>query len=61
MPYMIHELKLSYEAPNTHAIPDSKIDGANVGLTWVRQDPGGPHVGHANLAIWDIMKINEML
>ena len=38
-------------------IPDSKIHGANVGLIWGRQDPGGPHVGHSNLAIWDEMFI----
>ena len=31
---------------------DSKIHGANVGPTWGCQDPGGPHVGHTNLAIW---------
>ena len=37
------------------AIPDSKIQGANVGPTWGRQDPGGPHVGPMNLAIWDGM------
>ena len=36
-------------------IPDSKIHGANVGPTWGRQDPGGPHDGHMNLAIWDDM------
>ena len=34
-------------------IPDSNVHGANVGPTWGRQDPGGPHVGHRNLAIWD--------
>ena len=34
-------------------IPDSKIHGANMGPTWGRQDPGGPHVGPMNLAIWD--------
>ena len=33
--------------------PDSKVHGANMGPTWGRQDPGGPHVGHMNLAIWD--------
>ena len=32
--------------------PDSKVHGANMGPTWGRQDPGGPHVGHMNLAIW---------
>ena len=25
---------------------------ANIGPTWGRQDPGGSHVGHMNLAIW---------
>ena len=32
--------------------PDNKVHGANTGPTWDRQDPGGPHVGHVNLAIW---------
>ena len=31
--------------------PDSKIHGANMGPTWVLSAPGGPHVGHMNLAI----------
>ena len=34
-------------------ILDSKVYGANTGSTWVRQDPGGPHVGPMNFAIWD--------
>ena len=34
-------------------IPDSKVYGANMGPTWGRQDPGGPHVGHMDFAIWD--------
>ena len=29
--------------------PENKIHGANVGSTWGRQDPGGPHFGHMNL------------
>ena len=33
-------------------LPDSKVYGANMGLIWGRQDPGGPHVGPMNLAIW---------
>ena len=33
-------------------VPDSKFHGANVGPIWGRQDPGGPHVGPMNLAIW---------
>ena len=32
--------------------PDSKIPGANMGPIWGRQDPGGPHVGPRNFAIW---------
>ena len=34
---------------------ESKVHGANKGLTWGRQDPGGPHVGHMNLAIWGFL------
>ena len=32
--------------------PDSRVHGANMGPIWGRQDPGGPHVGPINLAIW---------
>ena len=35
-----------------HDAPDSKVHGANMGLIWGRQDPGGPHVGPMNFAIW---------
>ena len=34
-------------------IPYSKVNGANIGLIWGRQDPDGPHVGPINFAIWD--------
>ena len=27
---------------------------ANMGLIWGRQDPGGPHVGPLNFAVWDV-------
>ena len=33
--------------------PDSKVHGANMGPTWDRQDPSGPHVGSMNFVIWD--------
>ena len=36
----------------THNYPDSKVHGANMGLIWGRQHPGGSHVGPMNLAIW---------
>ena len=39
--------------------PDSKIHGANLGSTWGRQDPGGPHVGHMSLAIWVGMALRQ--
>ena len=32
--------------------PDSKVHGADMGPIWGRQDPGGPHVGSMNFAIW---------
>ena len=32
--------------------PNSKVYGANMGLTWGRQDPDGTHVGLTNFAIW---------
>ena len=40
-------------ARSSSGIPDSKVDGANMGPIWGRQDPGGPHVGPINLVIWD--------
>ena len=33
--------------------PDSKIQGANMGPIWGREDPSGPHVGPMNFAIWE--------
>ena len=33
--------------------PDSKVHGANVGLIWGPQDPGGPYVGPMNFVIWE--------
>ena len=38
---------------STRNIPDSKIYGTNMGSIWGRQNPGGPHAGPMNLAIWD--------
>ena len=37
---------------NCQHYPDSKVHGAIMGPSWGRQDPGGPHVGPMNLAIW---------
>ena len=38
---------------NSLVFTDSKVLGANIGPIWGRQDPGGPHVGRMNFAIWD--------
>ena len=35
--------------------PNSKVPGANMRPIWGRQDPGGPHVGPRNFAIWDTL------
>ena len=35
--------------------PDSKLHGGNIGPIWGRQDPGGPHVGPVNFAVWDVL------
>ena len=35
-------------------IPDSKINEANIGPTWVLSAPDGPHVGPMNLSVRDI-------
>ena len=37
--------------------PDSKVHGANMGPIWGRQDPGGPHVGPMNLALWEVCQV----
>ena len=34
--------------------PDSKAHRANMGPIWGQQDPGGPHVGPMNFAVWGI-------
>ena len=42
-----------------HHTPDSKVHGANMGFIWGRQDPGGPHVGPMNFAIWHSRQIQR--
>ena len=36
-----------------HLIPYTNVHGVNMGPSWGRQDPGKPHVGPMNFAIWD--------
>ena len=42
--------------PEYCVFPGNKIYGANMGPIWGRQDPGGPHIGPMNLAIWVILE-----
>ena len=39
---------------------NSKVHGANMGPIWGRQDPGGPHVGAMNFAIWVIYLVAQI-
>ena len=32
--------------------PTARFNGVNIGPIWGREDPGGPHVGSMNFAIW---------
>ena len=38
--------------PHISVDPESKVNGANMGPIYGREDPGGPHVGPMNFAIW---------
>ena len=38
--------------------PASKIPVAIMGPIWGRQDPGGPHVGPINFAIWGALPLS---
>ena len=37
---------------SAYNVPDRQINVVNMGPIWGQQDPGGPHVGPTNLAIW---------
>ena len=43
------------------AYPDSKVHEANMGPIWGQQDPGGPHVGPMNFAIWVVQEWKTMV
>ena len=49
---MIHHIWYWLMSAFLRIFPDSKVHGANMGPIWGRQDPGGPHVGPMNFAIW---------
>ena len=39
-------------------ISDNKVHETAMGPIWGQQDPGGPHVGPMNFAIWDVTPAN---
>ena len=45
----------------TQNIPESKVNGANMGPIWGRQDQGGSHIVPMNFAIWDTLNIWRLL
>ena len=47
-----HHVRYSQYIRCMHGYPDCKVHGANMGPTWDRQDPGGPHGGPMNFVIW---------
>ena len=48
-----------YRLRENNLFPDSKVHGANIGPIWGQQDPGGPHVGPMNFAIWGVKMNNS--
>ena len=52
----IWAVKFIYAGNNRDVYPDNKIHGANMEPIWGRQDPGGPHVGPMNFAIWVVLQ-----
>ena len=52
-PHSVSGCLVLYHCKILKNTPDSKVHGANMGPSWGRQDPVGPHVGPKNFAIWD--------
>ena len=48
---------LSNTAVIVHTYPDSMVHVANMGPTWGRRDPGGPHVGPLTFVIWVVNNV----
>ena len=61
MPHSTNSVCNSWDVLQKIMIPDNKVNGANMGPIWGRQDPGGPHVGPMNFAMWDSMPGGEAL
>ena len=59
--HLIIQMNINQRKKHCHnkITPDSKVHGADMGPIWGRQDPGGPHIGPMNFAIWDFIQSNE--
>ena len=55
--YLNYKNSYQFHNANTINTHDSKDQGANMGPPLGGQDPGGPHFGPMNLAIWDVLYI----
>ena len=55
---MLRKLISVSKGPPSDHLPDNKVHVPNMGSTWGQQDPGGPHVGHMNLAIRATLNYN---
>ena len=53
--WLLQTISNRSSAGHIYAYPGSKVYGINMGPTWGRQDPGGPHVFPMNLAIWEVI------
>ena len=57
-----YKFKITATSPRSLWInPDSKVHGANMGLTWVLSAPDGPHVGPMNLVIVEASRASPSL
>ena len=51
---VINRTKHTLDSREYISHPDSKVHGANMAPIGCRQEPGGPHVGPVNFAIWAV-------
>ena len=54
---MVSHVKSEEKLLSFEIILIARFMGANMEPIWGRRDPGGPHVGPMNFAIWDIIQM----
>ena len=50
------DVKIEHDLRPENMAYDSKVHGANRGPIWGRHDPGWPHGGPINFAIWGMIE-----